>query len=125
MKESADKEDAAEIVESDERDALSELVESEARLRALVAATGVAIVCTDDQLRVTEFNPVAERIFGRRRNEVMGHRYSELLPVGLRKKVVRDVERVLRGRSIKAFRECDRRSRRRHHDRVVGRAALG
>ena len=103
MKESADKGDAAEIVEPDGRDALSELVESEARLRALVAATGVAIVCTDDQLRITEFNPAAERMFGRRRDEVMGRRYSELLPEIVRKKVDRDFERVLRGRSIKLF----------------------
>ena len=86
-----------------ECDALAELVQSEARLRALVAATGVAIICTDDQFRVIEFNPAAERMFGRRRQEVLGLRYSELLPPAVRKKVDSDFQLVLQGRSIKLF----------------------
>lgn len=86
-----------------ECDALTELVQSEARLRTLVAATGVAIICTDDQFRVTEFNPAAERMFGRRRQNVLGLRYSELLPPIVREKVDSDFQLVLQGRSIKLF----------------------
>lgn len=86
-----------------ECDALAELVQSEARLRTLVAATGVAIICTDDQLRVVEFNPAAERMFGRRRQDVLGLRYSELLPPIVREKVDSDFQLVLQGRSIKLF----------------------
>ena len=99
----ANKRPAADFVEHDEQDVLAELVESEARLRALVAATGAAIICTNDQLRITEFNPAAARIFGRRREDVLGLRYSELLPQIVRNKVDSDFQLVLQGRSIKLF----------------------
>jgi PAS domain S-box-containing protein len=81
----------------------TELVESEARLRALLNATGALIVATDDQIRITEFNPAAERLFGRLRADALGRRYSELLPAGVRRKVDRDFERVLSGKSIRLF----------------------
>ena len=80
-----------------------EEIEIETRLRALVAATGVLVICTDEQMRITEFNPAAERVFERRRAEVLGQRYSDLLPVTLRRKVDRDFERVLAGASIRLF----------------------
>ena len=99
----AEKRPCSDCTEPDERDALTELVEREARLRAFVAVTGAVVVCTDEQLRVTEFNPAAERVFGRRAEEVLGHRYSELFPVIVRKKVDRDFERVLRGQTIQLF----------------------
>ena len=96
-----DKPDAIDQVQ--ERELWTELVDQEARLRAAVTATGALFVCTDDQIRITEFNPAAERVFGRLRAEVLGRRYSELLPAGVRRKVDRDFERVLGGRSIRAF----------------------
>ena len=86
-----------------EREIWTELVEREARLRALLAATGALIVCTDDQIRITEFNAAAERLFGRARADVLGRRYSELLPAAVRRKVDRDFERVLGGKSIRLF----------------------
>ena len=91
------------VDQADEREIWSELVEREARLRAVLAATGVLIICTDDQIRITEFNPAAERLFGRARAEALGRRYSELLPATLRRKVDRDFERVLGGKSIRLF----------------------
>jgi len=81
----------------------TELVDSEARLRAMLNATGALIIATDDQIRITEFNPAAERLFGRSRADALGRRYSELLPAGVRRKVDRDFERVLGGKSIRLF----------------------
>jgi PAS domain S-box-containing protein len=85
------------------RDPLGELVENEGRLRAVIMATGAAVVCTDEDLQITEFNPAAERAFSRDRAAVVGRRYSELFPAIVRRKVDRDLERVLRGRSIQLF----------------------
>ena len=89
--------------QADERELWSEVVDSEVRLRAAVSATGVLVVCTDDQTRITEFNPAAERVFGRLRADVLGRRYSDLLPAGVRRKVDRDLGSVLGGRSIRLF----------------------
>jgi PAS domain S-box-containing protein len=91
------------IDQADGQDLWSALVESETRLRALVAATAVLVICTDDQLRITEFNPAAERVFERRRADVLGERYSDLLPITLRRKVDRDFQRVIEGGSIRLF----------------------
>ena len=49
------------------------LRESEARLRAVIAAAPVAIVEVDLETRVTRWNPAAERIFGWAEDEVVGH----------------------------------------------------
>lgn len=100
---SEDKAQAGDVEQADERELWAELVEREARLRAVLAATGALIICTDDQIRITEFNPAAERVFGRGRADVLGRRYSELLPAGVRRKVDRDFERVLGGKSIRLF----------------------
>jgi PAS domain S-box-containing protein len=81
----------------------TELVESEARLRAMMQATGAAVVSTDDQLLVKEFNPAAERIFGRHSADVVGRRYSELFPAALRQKIDSDLSRVLGGKTIRLF----------------------
>ena len=81
----------------------AELADSEARLRAMLQATGAAIISTDDQLLMTEFNPAAERIFQRRRADVLGRRYSELFPVSVRDKIDGDFARVLEGKAIRLF----------------------
>ena len=88
---------------AEERELWEGLVEREARLRAVLAATAALIICTDEQVRLTEFNAAAERFFGRRRAEVVGRRYSELLPATVRRKVDRDFERVLGGKAIRLF----------------------
>ena len=99
----ADKPPANAIEAVDERELWTGLIEREARLRAILAATGALIICTDDQVRITEFNAAAERFFGRHRADVLGRRYSELLPAAVRRKVDRDFERVLAGKAIRLF----------------------
>ena len=91
------------IDQAAEREIWTELVEREARLRAVLEATGALIICTDDQIRITEFNAAAERLFGRSRADMIGRRYSDLLPAAVRRKVDRDFERVLGGNAIRLF----------------------
>ncbi len=50
----------------------------ERRYRSLVATAGSAIVVLAPDLRIREFNPAAERIFGRPREQVLGESYIEL-----------------------------------------------
>ena len=55
------------------------LRESEARHRAVLASAMDAFVSMDHEGRVTEFNPAAERMFGRARADVVGHELAELI----------------------------------------------
>ena len=75
----------------------------DAWLRTVIDSAGALIVCTDASGCITEFNPAAERVFGRRRQDVLGVRYSDLLPAVVRDKVDRDCARVLGGQPIDQF----------------------
>lgn len=79
------------------------LRESEARFRSVVHTAGSAIMCLDLEQRITEFNPAAERVFGRRREEVIGRDYPMLLPAAVRDKVRGDFRRVAAGDAIADF----------------------
>src|SRR4029450_3766452 len=76
------------------RRAADALLESEARFRSVVHMAGLAIMCLDLEQRITEFNPAAERVFGRRRVDVLGLDYAMLLPPAVREKVRADFRRV-------------------------------
>lgn len=52
---------------------------SEARKAAVLGAAVDAIVSADREGRILEFNPAAERLFGRRRAEVIGRRIADVL----------------------------------------------
>ncbi len=54
------------------------LLESEARHRAVIESALDAIIVNDEEGRVTEFNPAAERTFGYRRENVVGKDLSAL-----------------------------------------------
>jgi PAS domain S-box-containing protein len=72
------------------------LRESEARKTAAVEAALDGIVGMDERGHVTEFNGAAERIFGRRREEVMGKELAGLLiPPELRERHRRGLARFL------------------------------
>jgi len=58
---------------------LAELHTSEALKSAIVDHALAALVSTDEQGRIVEFNPSAETMFGRSRADVIGQRVSELL----------------------------------------------
>jgi PAS domain S-box-containing protein len=54
--------------------------ESEARQGAILEAANDAIVTTDSNLAIREFNPAAERMFGHRRTNILGRNIDMLLP---------------------------------------------
>jgi PAS domain S-box-containing protein len=59
--------------------------ESEARSRAMLDSSLDAIIMIDDRGAIIEFNPAAERTFGRSRADVLGEQMAELLiPPALR-----------------------------------------
>src|SRR5213075_1936700 len=53
------------------------LQESEARKGAILDSALDAIITIDDQGRISEFNPAAEKMFGRTRASVMGQELAE------------------------------------------------
>src|ERR1700730_13047113 len=53
---------------------------SEARQGAILEAANDAIVTTDHNLAIREFNPAAERMFGHRRTNILGRNAEMLLP---------------------------------------------
>lgn len=55
------------------------LPESEELTRAIVAAALDAIVMMDHEGRILEFNPAAERLFGYRREDVLGRELADML----------------------------------------------
>jgi PAS domain S-box-containing protein len=83
--------------------AVDALLESEGRFRSVVHTAGSAIMCLDLEQRITEFNPAAERVFGRRREDVIGRDYTTLLPAAVREKVRDDLRRVAAGDAIADF----------------------
>ena len=58
---------------------LQELQTSEALKSAIVDHALVALITTDSEGRIVEFNPSAEAMFGRRRADVIGQRVSEIV----------------------------------------------
>ncbi len=80
------------------------LLKSESRLRSIVqTALNVIIVLSPDH-RILEFNPEAERVYGRRRAEVLGKDYFELfLPPDLWQTVDDDLRMVMAGKETRGF----------------------
>jgi PAS domain S-box-containing protein len=72
------------------------LPESEGLTRAIVAAAFDAIVIMDHQGRILEFNPAAERLFGYRREDVLGRELADtLIPPFLRQRHRRELAHFL------------------------------
>jgi len=70
--------------------------EKEAHTRAILEGALEAVVAMDARGRVTFWNPQAERVFGRGREEAMGRAFAELvLPPALREEHTREVRRFL------------------------------
>ncbi|WIG61175.1 MAG: hypothetical protein OJF49_003923 [Ktedonobacterales bacterium] len=70
--------------------------ESHARRGAMLASALDAIVSIDDQGRISEFNPAAERLFGYERAQVIGQVMADLIvPPALRQSHQRGLERYL------------------------------
>ena len=96
-----------------ERNSTHELPpESEELTRAIVAAALDAIVMMDHEGRILEFNPAAERLFGYRREDVLGRELADtLIPPSSRKQHRRELahffatgERPLVGKRVEVTR---------------------
>ena len=61
-----------------------DLADSERKLRGIIALAADAVISTDDQFRITLFNPAAEQIFGYESEEVLGTPLDLLLPESAR-----------------------------------------
>jgi PAS domain S-box-containing protein len=82
----------------------SVLRQSEARFRTIVETAGCVIVTLDKALRITEWNPAAEEVYGWRRSEVLGEAYIDrFLPESVRGLVVDEIQRILAGGQTKNF----------------------
>jgi len=78
------------------KDAERALRESEARKGAILNSAIDAIITIDERGRITEFNPAAEKMFGRVRADVVNQELAEvLIPLSLRDKHRRGLERYL------------------------------
>ncbi|MBF0526662.1 MAG: PAS domain S-box protein [Deltaproteobacteria bacterium] len=80
------------------------LRESEERFRSLVQTTLSVILYLSPDGRILEFNPEAERLYGRKREEVLGEKYLELfVPEAIRDVVAAEIKRVLAGEPTRGF----------------------
>ena len=80
------------------------LRESEERFRSLVQTAGTVILFLDPSHRILEWNREAERVFGWRREEVLGKNYFELfLPPETTDGVASDLEKVMAGEPTRGY----------------------
>ena len=82
---------------SERKQAEAALRTSEQRYRSLVQTAGGVILCLSPDCRILEFNQEAERLHGRRRDELLGESYLELLPAQLRELFAGEIRKVLGG----------------------------
>jgi diguanylate cyclase (GGDEF)-like protein/PAS domain S-box-containing protein len=89
---------------TERRRAQAAVARSEARFRSLVEAAGNVIITVDTDGRVVEFNPEAERIFGRPYDDVGGRDFAEVvMPSTPREETVAHLRRVLEGKVWRAL----------------------
>lgn len=90
--------------EPPERAAEDPLQASDDRYRSVVDAAHNVILCLDPAGRVLEWNRAAERLYGWRRDQVLGESYLErFLPEDVRSAVAADIARVLAGATTEGF----------------------
>ena len=71
--------------------------------RLIQCAPNVILFLSPDHI-IIEFNPEAERLYGRKREDVLGKDYfEEFLPDDTRKAVAADIEKVLAGEPTRGF----------------------
>ena len=93
-------EDITERRETDEllRRSLADALMANQRLNFQVTRMPLALISWDQDFRVTEWNPAAERIFGWAENEAIGkHAYELLVPLDVRPVVARLWQAVVEG----------------------------
>jgi len=89
---------------TDRKQTESILRDSEERFRSLVETAASVILCLSPDYRITEFNPEAERLYGYKREEVLGKDYLKLfVPEAERDAIAADIKKVLSGEPTKGF----------------------
>lgn len=83
---------------TESKKAQAALVESERHCRTIVQTAGCVIICLDTNLRITDWNSAAERIYGWSASEVIGKYYPDwFLPDTVREAVLDEIARVFAG----------------------------
>jgi PAS domain S-box-containing protein len=72
--------------------AITGLAERRAVNVALIKETPNAVVAANPSWRIVEFNPSAEKLFGHRRDDVLGQPVADLLPERDRDRFLRDIQ---------------------------------
>ncbi len=74
------------------------------RFRAIITVTESIILVLSFEYKILEFNPAAERLFGKLKDEVIGQDYIKtFIPPELQKIVKEDIEKVLNGMPTTGF----------------------
>lgn len=80
------------------------LVESDKRFRAFVESTESIVLYLNPEGQILEFNPAAEMLYGKTRDEVIGKNYFKLfLPEEVHEAVMADMRQVLSGIPTRGF----------------------
>ncbi len=73
-------------------------------MSSLIEAAPSVIMMLSPDHQILEFNPEAERLYGKKRKDVLGKNYLEMfLPEEARDMVAQDIEKVLDGESTRGF----------------------
>lgn len=64
----------------------------EERMKQVLEESYDAFISMNSNLEITDWNPIAERTFGWRRDEVIGHRISFIAPLHLQTQFIRNIE---------------------------------
>ena len=88
---------------SERRRMTASLTQSEERLQAIVSSTSDAIACADEAGSVVLWNPAAERLFGRRREDMLGQPLLAIIPERYREAHEAGIRRVSRGEKTRVI----------------------
>jgi PAS domain S-box-containing protein len=84
--------------------AIAALRESRERSRAIIDTAASVILMLSPDFTILEFNPAAEKLFGKTRDEVLGENYLELfIPPELRPAVGQEIIKVMSGIPARDF----------------------
>ena len=95
-----------ERADEERRKAREVILAREQHWRSLVQVAPSAIVCLSADRRIEEFNPEAERLYGKTRGQALGRDYLEtFVPEAARKAMAEAVRQALHGRPVREL-EC-------------------
>jgi len=82
----------------------NELKKSEEKFNLLIQSVPVVIVQLDSDYKLIEFNKEAEKLYGEKREDVLGKNYFDLfLPEHVHEDVSKEIQGVLSGKKTRGF----------------------